>query len=207
MNRTDRDHFTFNVDNSAIIVGQTGSGKTELVRSYVRRLEKAYSPDEMKYIFFDLKQCEFITHFSDGTLNEDGAKEEYLYAPVMFGTDADMEYLEELAELAKTRANQDTPNPLLFIYIEECDMAYIFKDRFKKAVMTINKHAIAANMKLMYSTSRPAPEFTEPDFRDSFDLILCGLLASKSGEETMGVPGASENKVPYSFIVKETKVH
>jgi hypothetical protein len=140
MNRTDRDHFTFNVDNSAIIVGQTGSGKTELVKAYVRQLEKAFTPDEMKYVFFDLKVVEFDPKY------EDGAKEEYLYTPIKFGTEEDMAYLEELAELAKTRASQDRPMPLICIFIEECDMAVIFGDRFKNSVMTINKHAKAANI-------------------------------------------------------------
>ncbi len=36
-NKTDKDYFTFNVDNSALLVVQTGSGKTELVSQYMSR--------------------------------------------------------------------------------------------------------------------------------------------------------------------------
>lgn len=200
MNTTTKDYFTFNVHNSAVIVGQTGSGKTELVRSYVRRLEKAYTPDEMKYVFFDLKQCEFDTHFSNGTINEDGAKEEYLYAPVMYGTGADMDYLEKLADLAEERVKTGETKPLIFIYIEECDMAFEYPARFHTAVMKINKHAKEANMKLMFSTSRPSSDIIPADFRDSFDLVLCGLLASPKDGETMGNSGSLR---PFEFSVQE----
>jgi hypothetical protein len=197
MNRTNKDYFTFNVHNTAIMVGQTGSGKSELVKAYMRRLERAYTPDEMRYVLFDLKQVEFDTDW------EHGAKEEYLYTPIRYGVDEDMAYLEELAILAETRAAEEKPTPLIFIAIEECDMAVAYKGRFKRAVMAINKNAKAANMKLIYYTSSPQPNFTEPDFRDSFDLILCGLLATEFDEKTMGIPGGSVAGEPYSFIVKE----
>lgn len=78
MNITNSDYFTFNVHNSALIVGQTGTGKTEFVRSMLRRYEKAYTPEQMKYVIFDLKLVEFATHRPDGSIDEDGAKEEYL---------------------------------------------------------------------------------------------------------------------------------
>lgn len=198
MNITNADYFTFNVHHSALVVGQTGSGKTELVRSYIRRLEQAFTPEQMQYIIYDLKQVEFDPKW-DG-----GAKLEYLYTPIRTGTPEDMDYLEELADLAQARADGDKPkDKLLFTYIEECDMAYAYPDRFSKTVMRINRYAAQANMKLIFSTSSPSPEFMTPDFRDSFDLILCGLFSlSPKHTETIGIPQAT-NLNPYQFIVKE----
>lgn len=196
MNSTTKDHFTFNVHNSALVVGQTGSGKTELVRQYIRRIERAYTPDQMKYVLFDLKQVEFDPSW-DG-----GAKMEYLYTPVRTGTPDDMDYLEELAELAKTRATQDMPIPFLFIYIEECDLAVQYPGRFHEAVITINNNANAANMKLIFSTSRPSRDIITPELRDSFDLILSGVLASHADEETLATRGSLTT---HDFMVKEQR--
>lgn len=199
MNTTSADYFTFNVHYSALVVGQTGSGKTELVRSYIRRLEQAFTPEQMQYIIYDLKQVEFDPGW-DG-----GAKVEYLYTPIRTGTPEDMDYLDELADLAQARADGDKPkDKLLLTYIEECDMAYAYPDRFSKAVMRINRYAAQANMKLIFSTSSPSAEFMTPDFRDSFDLILCGLFSlNPKYTETIGIPQAVSLS-PYQFIVKET---
>lgn len=197
---TNADYFTFNVHNSMLLVGQTGSGKSELVRRYIRRLEKAFTPEQMQYVLYDLKQCEFPTSYKDG------AKEEYLYTPVRTGTPEDMTYLEELADLAQARADgNEAKNKLLFIYIEECDLAVQYPDRFHAAVVTINKYARMANMKLVFSTSSPRRDVVPPDFRDSFELILSGPLASRFDEETLGVSDTQSIMFPYEFIVKEVK--
>ena len=195
---TNADYFTFNVHNSMLLVGQTGSGKTELVRRYIRRLEQAFTPEQMQYVIYDLKQVEFTV----GT--DDGPDEKYLYTPVRTGKPEDMDYLEELTDLAQARADgNEAKDKLLFIYIEECDMAYAHPDRFTPAVMKINRYAQQANMKLVFSTSRPDPKFMTPDFRDSFDLILSGHLASEYDEETLGIHGTHGIMFPYEFIVKE----
>ena len=196
MNKTNKDYFTFNVHNSALVVGQTGTGKTELVRQYIRRLEQAFTPDQMKYVIFDLKQVEFDSKHADG------AKQEYLYSPIRFGKPEDMDYLEELADLAEQRAKEEKPEPMIFIYIEECDLAVQYPERFHHAVMKINATAKQANMKLIFSTSRPSPDIITPIFRDSFNLILSGTLASEADERTMGIPGATSLQ-PHEFIVKE----
>lgn len=196
MNTTNKDYFTFNVHNSALIVGQTGSGKTELVRQYIRRLEQAFTPEQMKCVIYDLKMVEFDPKW------EGGAKQEYLYTPVRTGKPEDMDYLEELAELAEKRTAEEDPQPMVFTYIEECDLAAQYPGRFQDAVMKINANAKRANMKLIFSTSRPSPDIIPSNFRDSFDLILSGTLASEADEKTMGIPGAT-SLLPHEFIVKE----
>ena len=196
MNITNKDYFTFNVHNSALVVGQTGSGKTELVRQYIRRLEQAFTPEQMKYVIYDLKMVEFDPKW-DG-----GAKQEYLYTPVRTGKPEDMDYLEELGQLAEKRSAEEEPQPMIFTYIEECDLAAQYPGRFQDALMKINANAKRANMKLIFSTSRPSPNIITPEFRDSFDLILSGTLASEAEEKTIGVPGATSLQ-PHEFIVKE----
>ncbi len=198
MNITNKDYFTFNVHHSALVVGQTGTGKTELVRSYIRRLEQAFTPDEIKYVIFDLKVVEFDPKY------EEGAKEQYLYTPVRTGTQEDMAYLEELAALSTKRAGEAQPTPLIFIYIEECDLAAQYPERFHSSVSEINRNAQKANMKLVFSTSRPSPDIIPPEFRDSFDLILAGRLASELDERSLGVSGATSLNL-YEFMVKENR--
>jgi DNA segregation ATPase FtsK/SpoIIIE-like protein len=196
MNKTDKDYFTFNVHHTALLVGQTGSGKTELVRQYIRRLEQAFTPEQMKYVIYDLKNVEFDPEWTGG------ARKEYLYTTVRTGKPEDMDYLDELAELSEKRAAKNQPQPMIFIYIEECDLAYVYPGRFQNAVMKINSSAKKANMKLIFSTSRPSTDIITPEFRDSFDLILCGTLASETDESILGIPGAT-SLVAHEFIVKE----
>lgn len=199
MNTTNRDHFTFNVHHSLLLTGMTGTGKSGLVHSYIQRLEKAFTPEQMQYVIYDLKQCEFPT------TREDGAREEYFYSPVRTGTSEDMDYLEGLAKLAEARANNiESKDKMIFIYVEECDMAYAYPERFTAAVLQLNSHVRVANMKFIFSSSRPSRDYVTPEFRDSFELILCGALASSYDEETMGVSGATTLS-PYEFIVKENK--
>lgn len=195
---TNADYFTFNVHNSMLLVGQTCSGKTELVRRYIRRLERAFTPEQMQYVIYDLKQIEFTV----GT--DDGPDEKYLYTPVRTGKPEDMDYLEELADLAQLRANgTESKDRFLFIYVEECDLAAQYPDRFHAVIMQINKYARRANMKLVFSTSSPRRNIIPPDFRDSFELILSGPLASEYDEETLGIHDTHGIMFPYEFIVKE----
>lgn len=196
MNKTDKDYFTFNVHNSALLVGQTGAGKTELARQYMRRLERSYTPEQMNYALFDFKVVEFDPKF-DG-----GAKREYLYTDVRTGLPKDMDYFEELAVLAKKRADEDVQFPLLFIYLDECDFAAQYPVRFQKAVLTINRYAKQANFKFIFSTSRPSNDIIPEDVRDSFDIILSGRLASETDATYLGIPyDTSLNN--YEFAVKE----
>ena len=181
-----------------LLVGQTGSGKTELVRRYIRRLEQAFTPKQMQYVIYDLKQVEFTA----GT--DDGPDEKYLYTPVRTGKPEDMDYLEELTDLAQARADgNEAKDKLLFIYIEECDLAAQYPGRFHAVIMRINKYARRANMKLVFSTFSPRGNIIPPDFRDSFELILSGHLASKYYEEILGIYDTHGIMFPYEFIVKE----
>lgn len=191
MNITNADYFTFNVDNSMFIAGQTGSGKSHLVYKLINAVQAGQSPDDVKFALFDLKQVEFADTNKD-----------YLCYPVVTDPDVGLDKLDELANLSLERPENETKLPFIFVYIEECDMAAIDQERFDKAVATINHNAAAANMKLIYSTSRPAPNVVSKNLLSSFDLILVGQLASKADADHLGIPYVEHNE-PYNFLVIE----
>ncbi len=95
--------------------------------------------------------------------------------------------------------------PLIFICIEECDMAFIEAPRFENALIEINANAKQANMKLIFSTSRPSPSVISKKLMNSFDLIVAGRLASDADYEYLGVP-KQQNLEPYSFTIVENKL-
>ncbi|MDB5177310.1 MAG: hypothetical protein JWN75_978 [Candidatus Saccharibacteria bacterium] len=195
MNTTNADYFTFNVHNSIFLTGQTGSGKSYLVHELVKRFEKAYSSDEMKYAFFDLKQCEFGEAL--GTV-----KPEYLLFDIQVGGEQSFLKLEGLAELAVKRAHDNLTKPFIFVYLEECDMAVTEQGRFDKAVTTINENANAANMKFIYSTSRPSKDVISKQLLSSFDLILSGHI-QEFDAEYLGVKYIPVFEANHDFQVSE----
>lgn len=190
---TNADYFTFNVDNSMLLTGQTGTGKTHLVRKLINAIQATHTPEEARFALFDLKQVEF----SD-------TNPHYLFFPVVKDPGVGLDKLDELADLSVSRASSDDKKSLLFVYIEECDMAAADQQRFDKAVMMINKNAKKANMKLVYSTSRPAPGVVSKNLIASFDLILSGQLASQADADHLGVPFRDGAKTePYTFLVTQ----
>lgn len=193
MNITNADYFTFNVDNSIFIAGQTGSGKSFLVHKLIDRLQQALSPNEVKFVFFDLKQIEFNDTNTD-----------YLYCDVIKDPEIGLQKLDDLAQLSEERLKSKETKSQIFIYIEECDMAAVDQKRFDKAVTKINTNAKEANMKLVYSTSRPALDVVSKGLLASFDLIMAGQLASGVDAKHLGVP-YSEKLEPYSFLVSQHK--
>lgn len=195
MNITNKDYFTFNVDNSLLLVGQTGSGKTELIKTLLKQLESAFTPDQMKYALFDMKMVEFTTPGRD-------YNPAHLYFDVVTDPKQGLEGLDLLAVQAEKRANEGGDYPLLFIYIEECDIAAIDQKRFDAAVITINTNAKKANMKLVYSTSRPSPDVVSKELIASFDLIMTGQLASEADAKHLGVSYRAKSE-PYSFLVTQ----
>ena len=83
-------------------------------------------------------------------------------------------------------------------------MAFTDQSRFDNAVIKINKHAKQANIKLVYSTSRPSPKTISMKLLDSFDLIVVGDLANDRDYTYLGVP-KNINLPPYSFMIVENK--
>lgn len=199
MNITNAEYFTFNAHNSLLLVGQTGSGKTYLVHKLVKRYMQAHKPDGLKFVFFDLKQVEFI----DFSKDED--KRPYLLFEIQFGDAKSFDILDQLSDLSIERAKNNAQKPLVFIYIEECDMACKDQGRFDKALITINQNAKKANMKLIYSTSSPRLDTVSKELVDSFDLALIGSFSYNHWlYEYLGIPKESRPTLSnYEFLVVE----
>jgi ABC-type dipeptide/oligopeptide/nickel transport system ATPase component len=199
MNITNVDYFTFNAHNSLLLVGESGSGKTCLVRKLVEIYMQAQNPNELKFVFFDLKQVEF----SDFT--EDEEKHPYLLFDVQFGDEKSFDVLDQLADLSMERVKTNTQKPLIFIYIEECDMACRDQKRFDKLVTTISENAKKANMKLVYSTSSPRPDTVSNKLLESFELVLVGNFSYDHWlYEYFGISKESRPTLSdYEFLVVE----
>ena len=68
----------------------------------------------------------------------------------------------------------------------------------------IIKNAKKANIKLIYSTSRPAVTMISSRLLQTFDLVLTGQLASSDDAEYLGVPYIQKMD-QYSFLVSQYK--
>jgi DNA segregation ATPase FtsK/SpoIIIE-like protein len=196
MNLTTSEYFTFNVDNSLLLVGQTGSGKSVLQDELIRKLVASNSPETLQFVLLDMTSADYWD------LRQD--HKEFIKKYVAINSDEGLDVLDEMAALSEKRKNQQDPLPQLFICIEECDMAVLDQSRFDKALITINANAKKANMKLIYSTSRIGEQTISKDLMKRFDLILAGLVADEETETFLGVPKI-ENRENYTFYVIENR--
>ncbi len=191
MNITSSEYFTFNVDSSLLLVGQTGTGKSVLEDKYIERLLKSYTSDKLKFILLDMTGVDFYKL-------RDNHKE-YIQEDVQFDSDKGLDVLEATAQLAEDRATSNVKEPMIVLLIEECDMAAADQEHFDSLLIRINKVAPAANMKVIYSTSRPAPDVVSRKLLDSFDLILAGTLV-EADYKYLGVEQPTIHE-PYDFVV------
>lgn len=194
MNTTSEDYFTFNVGDSVLLVGQTGTGKSVLVEKLMERMVRAKAPEELKFALFD----------NTGVDYGEFAAQHPEYVLVHVSTDAEKALLGlmELANMAVVRAKLGKSQSQIVVLIEECDIAALDQEKFDTAVIKINENAKAANVKLLYSTSRPAPDVVSKKLIASFDFVLSGTLASAADAEHLGVPNSTAIK-PYEFVVIE----
>ena len=174
MNTTNADFFTFNAHSTMLIIGQSGSGKSYLVRRLIDRYIQSRSPVELKFAIFDMKQVEFVT--------PEDINPEYLLFDVVLDPTSGLDKLDELAEAAQKRVAENTFSPLIFVYIEENDMARVDPSRFEEALINLNHVAKDANIKVIYSTSSPSPESVSDKLAESFELILSGTLTKNDAE-------------------------
>jgi len=180
MNITTADYFTFNVDNSMLLLGQTGTGKSYLEEKLIYKFISGYTPDELQFIFLDMTGVDFR--------EIEKKYPNYVDTKIEFDSKKGIEKLEELAVLSTKRIIKHKKQPMLFICIEECDMAAIAQERFYKALIIINQNAKAANMKTIYSTSRPSKDTISKQLIGSFDVILAGSLVSRTDEDQISSP-------------------
>jgi DNA segregation ATPase FtsK/SpoIIIE-like protein len=191
MNITNSEYFTFNVDNSLLLVGQTGTGKSVLEDKYIERLIKAYTPDKLKFVLLDMTTVDFAQVRDNNSA--------YVLEDVSGDADKGLDVLQQMAEKAEERAAKNVTEPLIVVCIEECDMAMVDYERFNKLLTRLNQVAAAANMKVIFSTSRPSPKVLSKELLTSFDLILAGKLTD-TAYAFLGVEQPPTHE-PFDFIV------
>lgn len=174
------------------LTGQTGSGKSVLQDKLIDGLVKGHTPESLQFVLLDMTSVDF------GDVRDN--HEEFIREYIDIDSEKGLRMLEEMAKLSGDRISNSTTKPLIFICIEECDMAFIDPPRFENAIMEINANAKKANMKLIFSTSRPAPDVISKQLMNSFDLIVAGQLASDADYEYLGIR-KTENVEPYSFTI------
>lgn len=194
MNTTNADYFTFNAHNTMLLIGQSGSGKSYLVHKLVGRYIQSHTPDELKFAIFDMKQVEFVT-------SED-INSKYLLFDVVLDPTSGLDKLDELVQAAQKRVAENTFSPLIFVYIEENDMARVDPSRFEEALINLNHIAKDANIKVIYSTSSPSPESVSDKLAESFELILSGTITNVDAER-LEINKGVNNLEKFSFSVKE----
>lgn len=199
MNITTKVYFTFNAHNSALIIGQNETGISALVDTILKRFEGALNPELMKYVIYRSNSSN-----SKISITEEKIKQKHLYSEIQFDNDEGLNNLEHLAEESIKRSKSDAVNTLLIIYIEDWSIEEPHLKRFQTAVITLNEHAIRANIKLIFATSHISSDYMPPELRDSFDLILSGQLESVNDEEYFGLTDTTHLR-PDEFFVKELR--
>lgn len=177
------------------LTGQTGTGKSVLQDRLFERMVAGHTPESLQFILIDMTQVDF-----------EGLKENHKEFIQKYTTDSSegLDILDEVAKLSVERINDGVTKPMILVSIEECDMAAIEPARFKASITKINENAKAANIKLIFSTSRPSPDIIPKDLLKTFDLTVSGILASQVDHDHLGVPVYNDQK-NYEFIIVENK--
>ena len=120
-----------------LLVGQTGSGKSVFHSHLYREFMRAYSPEELGFVFLDMTRSEFPEWDT-----------RYLARPIVHDTEEALRTLEDIAESETDRK--------IVIHIEECDMVYRDRARMEAA---LDRLIAKENILVVYSTSRIDPEY------------------------------------------------
>lgn len=193
MNTTNAEYFTFNVDASLLLVGQSGTGKSVLEDKYIERLLKAYTSDKLQFVLLDMTAVDFSQLRDDNTA--------YILEDVRVDANKGLDVLQQMVEKAEERAAAHDTELLIVVCIEECDMAMVDYDRFNDLLTRLNSVAAEANMKVIFSTSRPSPQVLSEKLIASFDLILAGKLTD-TDYAFLGIEKPLTYE-PFNFVVKQ----
>jgi energy-coupling factor transporter ATP-binding protein EcfA2 len=164
-----RDNIALGSDSSILLLGETGTGKSELVRTILEQLKSNYTPEEVSFVLFDLKQVEF----QDEDVN-------YLYKDVITSVVVGVRVLRELVEYADLRIKKKQKFPAIVIYIEECDIAAQHQEKFDKLMISLIGKAKEANFCIIYSTSRVSEKTISKGLLKHFEIILASRLPEGS---------------------------
>ncbi len=161
----DRNNITLGNDSSILLVGETGTGKSELVHTILGQLKSSYTPEEVSFVLFDLKQTEFQ--------DEDVT---YLHKDIITSASAGVRALRELVEYADLRIRKKQKYPAILVYIEEADISVNHQEKFDNLLISLLGKAKAANYCIIYSTSRISSQTVSKKLLIHFEIILASRL-------------------------------
>lgn len=121
-----------------LLVGRTVSGKSVFHSHLYREFMRAYTPEELGFIFLDMTRSEFLESEWDAR---------YLAQPIVYDAEEAFQALEN--------TGSDTDRKLV-IHIEECDMVY--RDRLRMEA-ALDRLKAKKNILVVYSTSRIDPKY------------------------------------------------
>jgi len=148
-----------------LLTGHTGSGKSIFHNNLYKELSENYTSDEIGFVFLDMTRVDFYGWDSD-----------YIIKPIIWKPE---EAIKKLNEIANSNIDKK-----IFIHIEECDMAYHDREGVEKA---FNKIKEKDNIYIIFSTSRPAPEYLDYWLKNYIDLkVVFGVASEEDSEFLLG---------------------
>lgn len=182
---TGREHFELDFDAEGIrfvlLTGMTGSGKTVFHSHLYREFMRAYTPEELGFIFLDMTRSDFLESEWDAR---------YLAQPIVHDIKEAFQVLESVGS--------DTDRKLV-IHIEECDMVYRDRARMEAA---LDRLKAKENVMVVYSTSRPDPVYLADWMRRYIDMKVVFAVSSEADSRfLLGNDAATSFTLPGERIV------
>jgi len=162
-----------------LLTGHTGSGKSIFHNNLYKQLSENYSPDEIGFVFLDMTRVDFYGWDSD-----------HIIKPITVEVEKAVKRLNEIADSNSSKK--------IFVHIEECDMAYHDHEGVERAFKKIKEKE---NIYVIFSTSKPSPEYLE-SWLDYFDLkIVFGVASKEDSEFLLGNDSAHGLKNSHNRIL------
>ena len=164
-----------------LLTGMTGSGKSVFHSHLYREFMRAYTPEELGFIFLDMTRSDFLESEWDAR---------YLAQPIVHDIEEAFRVLES--------AGSDTDRKLV-IHIEECDMVYRDRARMEAA---LDRLKAKENVMVVYSTSRPDPVYLADWMRRYIDMKVVFAVSSEADSRfLLGNDAATSFTLPGERIV------
>ena len=183
-NTTEREHFELDFDETGarfiLLTGMTGSGKSVFHSHLYREFMRAYTPEELGFIFLDMTRVDFADWDA-----------RYLARPIVHNVDDALRVLDEIAESDDDRK--------LVIHIEECDMVYRDRARMEAA---LDRLKTKKNILVVYSTSRIDPDYLIDWMKKYVDMKVVFHVANADDSRLLlGNDAATSFTLPGERIV------
>lgn len=164
-----------------LLTGMTGSGKTVFHSHLYREFMRAYTPEELGFIFLDMTRSDFLESEWDPA---------YLAHPIVHDIEEAFRVLESVGS--------DTDRKLV-IHIEECDMVYRDRARMEAA---LDRLKVKKDILVVYSTSRIDPDYFIDWMKRYVDMKVIFRVATVTDSQfLLGSDIASSFTLPGERIV------